>query len=259
MPPAAARLLVVEDNPTLAAGLRHNLEYEGYAVEVAHTAAAGLAAYRARRPDLVVLDLMLPDGDGFEVLRALGGVPAGAAAAAGVAGVPVLVLTALGDETDKVRGLRLGADDYVTKPFGLLEFLARVEALLRRHPPRGGGGAGAGAGGPSAFGTRRFGAVEVCAATRTVRRAGRDVALRPKEYELLAALLARGGALASRGELLREVWGYDPAVTSRTVDTHVLELRRKLEADPARPRHLLTVRKAGYRLDAGGAGEPASP
>ena len=228
-----AHLLVVEDNPTLAAGLRHNLEYEGHTVDVAHTAAAGLAAYRARRPDLVVLDLMLPDGDGFEVLRAL-------RAAGGAA--PVLVLTALGDETDKVRGLRLGADDYVTKPFGLLELLARVEALLRRtaQPPDGPGGRG---------GVGRFGDVEVCAATRAVRRGGRPVALRPKEYELLAALLARRGAVASRGELLREVWGYDPAVTSRTVDTHVLELRRKLEDDPARPRHLLTVRKAGYRLD----------
>ncbi len=233
-PPASppARLLVVEDNPALAAGLRHNLEYEGYAVDVAHTAGAGLAAYRARRPDLVVLDLMLPDGDGFEVLRALRG--AGESAA-------VLVLTARGDESDKVRGLRLGADDYVTKPFGLLELLARVEALLRRaaRPPDAG----------AAAGVACFGDVELCAATRAVRRGGRPVALRPKEFELLAALVARRGAVASREELLREVWRYDPDVTSRTVDTHVLELRRKLEPDPAHPRHLLTVRKAGYRLD----------
>jgi DNA-binding response OmpR family regulator len=144
-----------------------------------------------------------------------------------------------------VRALRLGADDYVTKPFGLLEFLARVEALLRRRgPPAEGADATGGR-----FGVARFGDVEVCAATRTVRRGGLPVTLRPKEYELLAALLARRGALASRGELLREVWGYDPAVTSRTVDTHVLELRRKLEADPAHPRHVLTVRKAGYRLE----------
>ncbi len=235
----AARLLVVEDNPALAAGLRHNLEYEGYAVDVAHTAGAGLAAYRARRPDLVVLDLMLPDGDGFEVLRALRG--AGESAA-------VLVLTARGDEGDKVRGLRLGADDYVTKPFGLLELLARIEALLRRaaRPPD----AGAAAGAPGvASGVACFGDVELCAATRAVRRGGRPVALRPKEFELLAALVARRGAVASREELLREVWRYDPDVTSRTVDTHVLELRRKLEPDPAHPRHLLTVRKAGYRLD----------
>jgi DNA-binding response OmpR family regulator len=232
--PAPARLLVVEDNATLAAGLRHNLEYEGHVVDVAHTAAAGLASYRARRPDLVVLDLMLPDGDGFEVLRRL---------RAGGATAPVLVLTALGDETDKVRGLRLGADDYVTKPFGLLELLARVEALLRRA----GAGPPPAAGGPGPV--ARVGDVEVCAATRAVRRGGRPVALRPKEYALLAALLARRGAVASREELLREVWRYEPDVTSRTVDTHVLELRRKLEADPARPRHLLTVRGAGYRLD----------
>jgi DNA-binding response OmpR family regulator len=232
--PAPARLLVIEDNPTLADGLRHNLAYEGHAVDVAHTAAAGLAAFRAARPDLVLLDLMLPDGDGFEVLRTL--------RAAGET-APVLVLTALGDEADKVRGLRLGADDYVTKPFGLLELLARVEALLRRAAPE---PAPARGGHP---GAACFGDVEVCAATRAVRRAGRPVALRPKEYELLAALLARRGAVASRGELLQEVWRYEPDVTSRTVDTHVLELRRKLEDDPANPRHLLTVRKAGYRLE----------
>ncbi len=235
MPPAPARLLVVEDNAALAAGLRHNLEYEGYAVDVAHTAAGGLAAYRARRPDLVVLDLMLPDGDGFEVLRLLRGAGEGA---------PVLVLTALGDETDKVRGLRLGADDYVTKPFGLLELLARVEALLRRAaraPDAAPAAAGRG-------GVARVGDVEVWAATRAVRRGGRPGALRPREVDLLAALLARRGAVAARDERLREVWRYEPDVASRTVDTHVLELRRKLEPDPARPRHLLTVRKAGYRL-----------
>ncbi len=232
-----ARVLVVEDNAALADGLRHNLEYEGYAVEVAHDAAGGLAAYGRRRPSLVVLDLMLPDGDGFAVLRALRG--------RGEA-TPVLVLTALGDEADKVRGLRAGADDYVTKPFGLLELLARVEALLRRA-------------GPPAPGPRaRFGDVELCLATHTVTRAGRPVPLRPKEFDLLAALGARAGAVASREALLREVWRYEPDVTSRTVDTHVLELRRKLEADPARPRHLLTVRKTGYRLDgAAPAGAPA--
>ena len=224
--PAPARLLVVEDNLTLAAGLRHNLEYEGHAVDVAHTAAAGLAAYRARRPDLVVLDLMLPDGDGFDVLRTL--------RASGET-APVLVLTALGDETDKVRGLRLGADDYVTKPFGLLELLARVDALLRRSARPGAARA-------------RFGTIEVCAATHEVTRAGTPISLRPKEYELLVALLRRDGAVATRDELLREVWRYDASVTSRTVDTHVLELRRKLEDDPATPRHLLTVRKTGYRL-----------
>jgi DNA-binding response OmpR family regulator len=221
-----AAVLVIEDHAALADGLRHNLEFEGYAVRVAGSAAAGIAALRERPADLVILDLMLPDGDGFHVLRTLRG--------AGDA-TPVLVLTALGDESDKVRGLRLGADDYVTKPFGLLELLARVDALLRR------------AARPAAA-RERFGAVEVCQATHEVTRAGAPVALRPKEYELLLALLRRDGAVATRDELLREVWRYDASVTSRTVDTHVLELRRKLEDDPANPRFLLTVRKTGYRL-----------
>jgi DNA-binding response OmpR family regulator len=153
----------------------------------------------------------------------------------------VLLLTARGDESDKVRGLRLGADDYVTKPFGVLELLARVEALLRRAA----GGAGAAGPGPA---VERFGDIEVDPASRTVRRNGRTVGLRPMEFDLLLALLRRRGAVASRLDLMREVWGHQAAVLSRTVDTHVAELRRKLEKDPAVPRHILTVRKAGYRL-----------
>jgi len=151
----------------------------------------------------------------------------------------VLILTARGEESDKVRGLRLGADDYVTKPFGVLELLARVEALLRRATRD-----------PAAPepDVERFGEVEVVSASRTVMRAGQPVALTPKEYELLVALLRRRGAVASRVELLTEVWGYNSAVMSRTVDTHIAELRRKLEEDLAAPQHILTVRKAGYRL-----------
>jgi DNA-binding response OmpR family regulator len=225
--PAASRILVIEDNEALAVGLRHNLEFEGYQAFVAPDAATGLEAARTLAPDLIILDLMLPDADGFRVLRTL---------RAGGSATPVLVLTALGDEADKVRGLRVGADDYVTKPFGLLELLARVEALLRRSSR------------PTMQTTARFGDVTVCVATHTVTRAGQAIALRPKEFELLAALLRRNGAVATRHELLREVWGYDPSVTSRTVDTHVLELRRKLEPNPASPVFLLTVRKTGYRL-----------
>jgi DNA-binding response OmpR family regulator len=236
MPATSKRILVIEDNAALALGLRNNLEYEGYEAVVAHDAAGGLAAARARAPDLIILDLMLPDADGFRVLREL--------RAAG-SDVPVLVLTALGDEADKVRGLRVGADDYVTKPFGLLELLARVEVLLRRVTRPAAPAAPAGAG----HETTSFGAVSVCAATHSVTRAGAPVALRPKEYELLVALLRRDGAVATRHELLREVWGYDDSVTSRTVDTHMAELRRKLEPDPGNPRHLLTVRKTGYRLE----------
>ncbi|MGH7675490.1 MAG: response regulator transcription factor [Gemmatimonadales bacterium] len=228
------RILVVEDNADLAYGLRNNLEIEGYAVDVAADGTRGLTRARAARPDLIVLDLMLPGLDGFRVLRTL--------RAAGLA-MPVLILTARGEEADKVRGLRLGADDYVTKPFGVLELLARVEALLRRTMA-------AGAATNGALGPReRFGDIEVVPASRLVLRRGAPVPLTPKEYDLLAALLRRRGAVASRTELLTEVWGYAAEVLSRTVDTHIAELRGKLEENPALPRHLLTVRKIGYRLE----------
>jgi DNA-binding response OmpR family regulator len=225
------RILVVEDNPDLAYGLRNNLEIEGYQVDVVEDGSVGLARARDAGPDLIILDLMLPGMDGYRVLKTLRDEGRQ---------MPILILTARGEEADKVRGLRLGADDYVTKPFGVLELLARVEALLRRTAPLGGDGAGP----PEQFGT-----VEVIPASRTVLRHGRAVALTPKEFDLLLALVRRRGAVASRMELLTEVWGYSAAVLSRTVDTHVAELRRKLEADPAAPDHILTVRKAGYRLE----------
>ena len=218
------RVLIIEDNPDLAYGLRNNLEIEGYEVEVAADGARGLERARAARPQLVILDLMLPEMDGFRVLRAL---------RAEELSMPVLILTARGEESDKVRGLKLGADDYVTKPFGLLELLARVEALLRRNLQR-----------PA----EHFGEIEIDRATRTVTRNGAAVELAPKEYDLLLALLDRDGAVVSRLDLMRRVWGYSDSVVTRTIDTHVAELRRKLENDPARPSHILTVRKVGYRL-----------
>ena len=222
------RVLIVEDNHDLAFGLRNNLEIEGYAVDVAADGPSGLASARTIRPDLVVLDLMLPGIDGYRVLRQLrdDGLT-----------MPVLILTAKGEEADKVQGFRLGADDYVTKPFGVLELLARVQALLRRSRPAT----------PVAT-IERFGDVEVDGSTRTVRRTGQLVAVTPMEFDLLVALLRRRGAVASRIELLAEVWGHSSAVLTRTVDTHIGELRRKLEADPSRPQHILTVRKTGYRL-----------
>ena len=220
------QILVIEDNPDLAFGLRNNLEIEGYQVEVAHEGQQGLARARSGRPDLIVLDLMLPGMDGFRILRTYreeGGI------------APVLVLTARGEESDKVRALKLGADDYVTKPFGVLELLARVEALLRRGPPAT----------PSI--PVQFGDVEVNASTRTIQRGGENVSLTPKEFDLLLALINRRGAVVSRLELMTRVWGYRADVLSRTVDTHIAELRRKLERDPATPRHIVTVRKTGYR------------
>ena len=225
-----AQILLIEDNEDLAFGLRNNLEIEGYGVEVVGDGAVGLARARALRPDLVVLDLMLPGLDGYRVLREM--------REEGLS-MPVLILTARGEEADKVRGFRLGADDYVTKPFGVLELMARVEALLRRS------GIGLM---PAATIPTRFGDVDVDVATRTVRKGGRMVALTAMEFNLLLALLERRGAVISRLELLKEVWGHASSVVTRTVDTHVAELRRKLEDDASRPRHLLTVRKAGYRL-----------
>ena len=227
-----ARILVIEDNVDLASGLRSNLELEGYDVTAVGDGVKGLAQARALEPDLIILDLMLPKLDGYRVLRTL---------RSDGHTMPVLVLTARGDEADKVRGFRWGADDYVTKPFGLMELLARVEALLRRARANGDMRAA-----PAA--PVRFGDVEVRPASHEVFRAGSPVTLRPKEFDLLMALIQRNGQVAARTELLHEVWGYDAEIVSRTVDTHMAELRRKLEHDPSAPRHFLTVRKTGYRL-----------
>ncbi len=223
------RVLVVEDDPGIAEGLLLNLRLEGYDVRVAGTGVAGLELCREWRPALLVLDLMLPLMDGMQLLRTIreeGNT------------VPVLILSARGDETDRLRGFRLGADDYVVKPFSLPELLARVAAMLRRVGERK-------APVPARW---TFGEIEVDPGTHEVRRGGALVALRPREYDLLLALLRREGRVATRTELLHEVWSYEPDVVSRTVDVHVVELRRKLEPDPAHPRHLLTVRKTGYRL-----------
>jgi two-component system, OmpR family, alkaline phosphatase synthesis response regulator PhoP len=227
------RILIVEDNENLAYGLSTSLELEGYEVGLASTGLEGLEEARRWEPDLIILDLMLPEMDGFRVLKALRREGNEA---------PVLILTARGEEADKVLGFRMGADDYVTKPFGVLELLARVQALLRRversREPR-----------DAALEVERFGEVEINPLTRVVLCRGREVSLTPKEFDLLLALLRRGGAIASRLDLLQEVWGHRAAVMTRTVDMHIAELRRKLEENPATPRHILTVRKRGYRLE----------
>jgi len=227
-------ILIVEDNPDLAYGLRTGLEIEGYEVAVAEDGETGLARAKQWLPDLVILDLMLPGMDGYRVLRSLrdDGLE-----------MPVLILTARGQEADKVLGFRLGADDYVTKPCGVLELLARVGALLRRSRMSERAVHVAGEA------VERFGDIEINPASRTVTRRGEPVALSPKEFDLLLTLIRRRGAVASRVELLREVWGHRVEVMTRTVDIHIAELRRKLEDDPSAPRHILTVWKAGYRLE----------
>jgi DNA-binding response OmpR family regulator len=226
-----SRILIIEDNADLAFGLRRTLEFEGHDVDVASDGPSGLAMARSGEAELVLLDLMLPGMDGFKILRTLRGEGAR---------FPILVLTARGDEVDKLMGFDSGADDYVTKPFSTLELLARVRALLRRGTVESNGAGEA---------RTRFGDVEVDADARTVSKSGEPVSLTPKEFDLLLALLRRKGAVASRAELLDEVWHYaNTDVMTRTVDIHMAELRRKLENDPSRPQHLLTARKAGYRL-----------
>lgn len=224
-----ARILIVEDSEDLAEALAHNLELEGHEAKIAGDGRVALATANDWEPQLVILDLMLPGIDGYEVLRRLRGNDYDG---------PVMILTAKGEEADKVRGFRLDADQYVTKPFGLLELLERVSSLLRRsgartlpERPRIG-----------------FGTIVIDPASRAVTRAGERVTLTPKAYDLLMALIERDGAVVSRSELLREVWGYGAFVLSRTVDSHVAELRRKLEDDPTNPRHIVTVWKVGYRF-----------
>jgi len=228
-----SRILVVEDNVDLAYGLQNNLEIEGYDVTVAETGESGLEVAADWDPDLIILDLMLPDLDGYRVLQHL--------RKAGVV-TPVLILTARGEESDKVLGFRLGADDYVTKPFGVMELLARVEAILRRVR---GGFSPDGSDEPQ---LEEFGSIQIDLRSRSVTKEGEEVWLTPKELDLLLALIRREGAVASRLDLLQEVWGHRAAVVSRTVDTHVSELRRKLEDEPSHPRHILTVHKSGYRF-----------
>ena len=224
------RVLVVEDNANLAFGLTRSLESEGYEVEAAEDGIRGLEMARSTSPDLVVLDLMLPGMDGYTILKKL---------RAEGKDVPVLILTARGEEADKVFGFRLGADDYVTKPFSLSELLARVQAILRRAK---GGDKRDG----EAF--EEFGDVSINTLARSVKKSESEIALTPKEFDLLLALIRRRGAVASRLELLKEVWGHQAEVMTRTVDIHIAELRRKLEDDPSTPKHILTVWKVGYRL-----------
>ncbi|HUQ19590.1 MAG TPA: response regulator transcription factor [Gemmatimonadaceae bacterium] len=226
------KVLVIEDNANLAFGLTRSLESEGYEVEAADDGNRGLELARTCGADLIVLDLMLPGIDGYSVLRQL---------REKGSDVPVLILTARSEEADKVVGFRLGADDYVTKPFGLSELLARVQAILRRA--RGGDKKD-----DEKPAVEQFDDVSINVPARSVTKGSNPVALTPKEFDLLLALIYRKGAVASRIELLKEVWGHQAEVMTRTVDIHIAELRRKLEDDPATPRHILTVWKAGYRL-----------
>ena len=226
----AARILVAEDNSDLAEGIEYNLRLEGYEVQIAENGRVAVETAKAWKPDLMLLDLMLPEMDGYQVLKHV---------RQANRHIPVIILSARGEEADKIRGFKLDADQYVTKPFSIVELLERIAALLRRSAL------------PSdepAISRIDFGDVEVDLGARTVMRGGKLCALTPKAYDLLLALLKRDGAVAGRNELLKEVWGYGAFIMTRTVDTHIAELRRKLEANPAEPKHIVTVWKVGYRF-----------
>jgi len=222
------RILVVEDEYAIAVGLRDDLEADGYQVDVAADGLKGERAARTGSYDLVLLDLMLPKKDGFAVCRAL--------RTAGVK-TPIVVLTARAHEADKVLGLELGADDYITKPFSSRELMARVRAVLRR--------AGESTPGPDVF---ERGDLVVDFSRYETRRAGQAVALTPTEYRLFAALVRSGGRVLSVDQIIDEVWGKGIALTDRVVYTHVNKLRAKIEPDPASPVIIVGVRGVGYRL-----------
>ncbi len=225
-------ILIIEDNHDYATTLGANLEREGHEVRISATGPDGLACARVVPPDLIILDLMLPGMSGYTVLQRLR--DAGQA-------TPVLIMTARGTEDEKLRGFGLGADDYVVKPCGLREMLARVRALLKR-------GGGSARESPS---EARVADLTIDFATRVVRRGTTMLVLRPKEFDLLAALVRHRRRVVSREELLSEVWGYAAGTESRTVETHLAALRQRLGDDPRSPRYILTVRGAGYRLGDG--------
>jgi DNA-binding response OmpR family regulator len=222
------RILVVEDEPAIALGLEDDLRMEGYEVELANDGVTGARRGQEGGFDLIILDVMLPKKDGFEVCREV--------RRAGVR-IPILMLTAKARESEKVMGFELGADDYVTKPFGTRELRARIKALLRR------------ATGENDVETAQFGDVEVDFARGEVRRAGRSVELTPIEFKLLGLFLRARGRVLSRDQLVDGVWGKDAYTSARIVDNHIANLRRKIEEDPAEPIYLRNVRGLGYRFD----------
>jgi DNA-binding response OmpR family regulator len=223
-----SRILVVEDDAAILRGLRDNLAAESHEVITASDGAEGYRLSCEGRPDLILLDLMLPKMSGYEICRKL---------RAGGSRVPILMLTARGEEADRVLGLDLGADDYLTKPFSVRELLARVRALLRRTEPHG-----------APLDQLSFDDVVVNFSQFEARKNGKPVEMTPKEFGVLRYLATRPGNVVGRQELLEEVWGYENYPTTRTVDNHIASLRAKFEREPAEPRHLLTVHGVGYKF-----------
>ncbi len=228
---AGKKVLVVEDDPSIAIGLRINLESEGYVVELAEDGERALELARTGAPDLVVLDVMLPKKNGLEVLHDLRNEGRM---------VPIIILSAKSNEMDKVAGLELGAEDYVAKPFSLAELLARVRVALRRTTQLAA---------PPVLNRVSFGDVDIDVDGRTVRRGGHPVEITATEFDVLMCLVAERGKALSREEIFRRVWGPNHHGTPRTVDNFIQQLRSKLEADPQEPAFIVTVRGVGYRFD----------
>jgi DNA-binding response OmpR family regulator len=220
-------ILIIEDDPVMLRGLKDNFEFEGYHVQTATDGDAGLKIALSLQPALIVLDLMLPKVNGYEICRFL---------REEKLTMPIIMLTAKGQESDVVLGLKLGADDYVTKPFGIKELLARVEAFLRRQRQQLGDAI-------------TFGDCRLDTTARLLMRAGANVPLSPKEFELLAFLAANAGRALSRDRIMASVWGYECRVTPRSIDRFINALRNKIEADPTEPRILKTVREFGYKFE----------
>ena len=221
------RILIVDDEPEMLRGLEDNLQFEGYQTVTAGDGKKGLALALSEAPDLILLDVMMPGMSGWDLCREL--------RRRGL-DVPVIMLTARGEEVDRVLGLELGADDYVTKPFSLRELMARIRAVLRRPGPR------------QKFEEFAFGSVRVHLRARQAFKRGQEVRLTRKEFDLLRYLVEHPGEVITRDRLLDEVWGYERFPTTRTVDTHILRLRQKFEDDPERPAHILTAHGQGYRF-----------
>ena len=225
--PTGSTILLVEDDPSITVGLRMNLEAEGYRVRIAADGEQGLAEARKEDVDLIILDVMLPQLNGFEILRQV---------RREGRTMPIIVLSARSSEIDKVMGLELGAEDYVTKPFGLAELLARVRAALRRAAIS------------SPEEASRLGDIEIDEGRREVRRKGALIELTATEFDVLIALIRAKGRVLSREQILEKIYGPGHHGTARTIDNFLMQLRSKLEDDPQAPRHLVTVRGVGYRI-----------
>ena len=221
-------ILVIEDDPAISLGLTKNLKYEGYDVLSAQQGEKGLELAIDRKPDLIVLDIMLPNMSGFEICKTL---------KRNEVDIPIIILSAKDSEIDKIMGLDLGADDYITKPFSIRELIARINAVLRRKKRY-----------EKDLESFLFGEIEIDFTARTVQRNGRDLELSPREFDLLGFFVRHPNEVIDRRQILNKVWGYDYYGTARTIDNFVTKLRHKMEPDPAKPIHFVTARGIGYKF-----------